>query len=237
VLGYVDLEGGRPIVARGLYEQILAIAERRGDRLVQAQARGNLALVASYLGDHVAWERSSRECTVLFRDLGHRVGELDAWIALARARQALGDLDGALVAHERARRVAADTGHERRARVAANNLADTLRYAGDLDGAERTMDETDASADANNPLALAFSHLNRGHVTLARGHAARPQLDAARAVAAAHPQPAGSLLDKAILRLERAITAQERGETLLGGECRDDLAPGLRAALEARERG
>lgn len=171
-------ERGDVFHATRLCQQVVAAAEELGTPAARGSAYWNASVIAYNQGDHHEAVRLAEKAIALF-------GEGDDARNLSRLRLQLGtsllaeDPPAVEAAEQQLTRarielVAGGAGQVDLARCDAD-LAHARLLAGDLDEAERLVDQAEQEA-ADAPLALAHAHALRARIAVARGDA-----DAARA--------------------------------------------------------
>ena len=126
-----------------------------------------------------------------------------------------------------------EVGDRRFEGVAYTARATLERRAGRMEAAARLLEEgTERLEEVGDRLHLALGVCERGHLALARGMEARPELETAAAEAGDLGVAPASELMRAVQRLRRAIEAAASGEVLWCGERPEDVPEGLLRALQ-----
>jgi eukaryotic-like serine/threonine-protein kinase len=215
--------------------QALELAREIGDRVGEGMVLDQLGTIELMRGRACLAQERFEQANELYRLGGDRQSEAAATWSLGLAQHEQGQIDRARTTLERAIGLYRDFGRKRFEGAALCNLARLERHASP-DVALRAgplLDRSEALLrEVGDPLYLALCLCERGHLELAAGRSARPQLGHALALAGgAEPDPS-SELGQAWFRLRHAVEAFEAGEALVRGEWLADLSEGLRCWLQ-----
>ncbi len=233
-LGSIYWELGRIDEALASYDSALDVLRRIGHRRFEGVTLSNLSCIHWARGELEDARRICEEALVINREVGDRRFESVTLVTLA-----LICVDQGLPGNARALCEEAVAIH-----VEIGNRADEVwslvvmamierRVRGDFTAARALLDRAEAlDRELGSSMDTAFAQCERGHIALATGGDGQPFLDAARALNEAAHLGDASDLGKAIVRLELAVRAHERGERMVRGESVAALTPGLRRWYE-----
>jgi tetratricopeptide (TPR) repeat protein len=151
-------------------------AQQLGDRLGDADALSNLAVVRRLTGDYPGAAEAQDAALGVYRSLGNRLGQANALNELGGVRRYTGDYPGAAKALEAALGLARDLGSRGGEAEVLNELGTLHRIRGDLDQAETGHRQAlDVAREIDSSWGEACALAGLGRCALAAGRTAEAQ--------------------------------------------------------------
>ena len=151
-------------------------AQQLGDRLGDADALSNLAVVRRLTGDYPGAAEAQDAALGVYRSLGNRLGQANALNELGGVRRYTGDYPGAAKALEAALGLARDLGSRGGEAEVLNELGTLHRIRGDLDQAETGHRQAlDVAREIDTSWGEACALAGLGRCALAAGRTAEAQ--------------------------------------------------------------
>ena len=151
-------------------------AQQLGDRLGDADALSNLAVVRRLTGDYPGAAEAQDAALGVYRSLGNRLGQANALNELGGVRRYTGDYPGAAKALEAALGLARDLGSRGGEAEVLNELGTLHRIRGDLDQAEPGHRQAlDVAREIDSSWGEACALAGLGRCALAAGRTAEAQ--------------------------------------------------------------
>ena len=140
-------------------------AQHLGDRLAQANALNDLAIVLMRTGDNPGAVQAMEQAQDIYRDLGDRLGQANVLANLGAMRGATGDYPGVAQALEEALRIYGDVGDRRGQANALRELGIMRALTSDYPGAIQAQEEAQGICrDLGDRLGQAHALANLGDV-------------------------------------------------------------------------
>lgn len=215
--------------AAAMYEEALAIHREIGNDHGAGLTLSNLAEVHRLQGRPDRARELYEEALTLTEQSGNQPSSGVVLSNLAVVYHELGETDAARTVFHRALAIHREVGARAfEAYTRCEIVRLERRLGAGHDELTRMIDKAMAVARDAGTIDQALCLCEQGHIALADGHSARPQLAAAEELTPVSKVGADSEFGAAIVRLRHAVEAFEIGLPLVRGERADDLPDALR---------